>query len=41
MASLLYEQRMASGERVALSTQLDTVNIGGKPPKVGVALELA
>lgn len=41
VASLLYEQRMSSGERVALSTQLDTINIGGKAPKVGVALELA
>lgn len=41
VASLLYEQRLASGERLALSTQLDTVNIGGKAPKVGFALDLA
>lgn len=41
LASLLYEQRLASGERLALSTQLDTINIGAKAPKVGVALDLA
>jgi hypothetical protein len=36
----LYEQRLASGERVALSTQLDTRQPTA-PPKVGVALDLA
>lgn len=41
LASLLYEQRLASGERLALSAQLDTANIGAKAPKVGVALDLA
>ncbi|GBF94248.1 voltage-dependent anion-selective channel [Raphidocelis subcapitata] len=41
VASLLYEQRLASGERLALSTQVDTINVGGKAPKVGVALDLA
>lgn len=41
VAALLYEQRLASGERLALSTQLDTVNVGSKAPKVGVALDLA
>lgn len=41
VASLLYEQRLATGEKLALSTQLDTVNIGGKAPKVGLSLDLA
>jgi hypothetical protein len=41
VASLLYEQRLASGERLALSTQVDTINVGGKAPKVGLALDLA
>ncbi|KAI8465284.1 MAG: eukaryotic porin/Tom40 [Monoraphidium minutum] len=41
LASLLYEQRLASGERIALSAQVDTINIGGKAPKVGVAFDLA
>jgi hypothetical protein len=39
--SALYEQRLATGERFVLSTQLDTLNIGGKAPKVGFALDLA
>lgn len=37
----LYEQRLATGERVVLSTQFDTLNFGGKAPKVGFALDLA
>lgn len=39
--SALYEQRLSTGERFVLSTQLDTLNIGGKAPKVGFALDLA
>lgn len=39
--SALYEQRLATGEKFVLSTQLDTLNIGGKAPKVGFALDLA
>lgn len=39
--SALYEQRLATGERFVLSTQLDTLNLGGKAPKVGFALDLA
>eukprot|EP00775_Hariotina_reticulata_P011516 gene11516-11659_t len=39
--SALYEQRLATGEKFVLSTQLDTLNVGGKAPKVGFALDLA
>lgn len=39
--SALYEQRLSTGERFVLSTQLDTLNLGGKAPKVGFALDLA
>lgn len=39
--SALYEQRLSTGERFVLSTQLDTLNLGGKSPKVGFALDLA
>lgn len=39
--SALYEQRLSTGERFVLSTQLDTLNVGGKAPRVGVALDLA
>jgi hypothetical protein len=39
--SALYEQRLSTGEKFVLSTQLDTLNIGGKAPKVGFALDLA
>lgn len=41
LLSALYEQRLATGEKVVLSTQLDTLNYGGKAPKVGFALDLA
>lgn len=41
MLSALYEQRLTTGEKFVLSTQLDTLNIGGKAPKVGFALDLA
>jgi len=39
--SALYEQRMSSGEKLVLSTQLDTLNTSNKGPKVGFALDLA
>ena len=39
--SALYEQRLSTGERLVLSTQLDTLNFGSKSPKVGFALDLA
>lgn len=41
LLSALYEQRLSTGEKFVLSTQLDTLNIGGKAPKVGFALDLA
>eukprot|EP00879_Flechtneria_rotunda_P000674 GHRR01000788.1.p1 GENE.GHRR01000788.1~~GHRR01000788.1.p1 ORF type:complete len:305 (+),score=82.67 GHRR01000788.1:80-994(+) len=41
LLSALYEQQLSTGERFVLSTQLDTLNIGGKAPKVGFALDLA
>jgi voltage-dependent anion channel protein 2 len=41
LLSALYEQRLATGERFVLSSQLDTLNVGGKAPKVGFALDLA
>lgn len=41
LMSALYEQRLSTGEKFVLSTQLDTLNIGGKAPKVGFALDLA
>eukprot|EP00878_Enallax_costatus_P000503 GHUV01000597.1.p1 GENE.GHUV01000597.1~~GHUV01000597.1.p1 ORF type:complete len:276 (+),score=95.68 GHUV01000597.1:153-980(+) len=41
MLSALYEQRLSTGEKFVLSSQLDTLNIGGKAPKVGFALDLA
>lgn len=39
--SALYEQRLSTGERVVLSTQLDTLAVGAKAPKLGFALDLA
>eukprot|EP00877_Chromochloris_zofingiensis_P004036 jgi/Chrzof1/13633/Cz08g05060.t1 len=41
LLSALYEQRLATGEKFALTSQLDTLNVGAKPAKVGVAFELA
>lgn len=41
LLSALYEQRLSTGERFVLSSQLDTLNVGGKAPKVGFALDLA
>ena len=41
LASALYEQKLASGEKIVLSSQLDTLNLNGKPPKVGLAFDLA
>lgn len=41
LLSALYEQRLATGEKVVLSAQLDTLNVGAKAPKVGFALDLA
>ena len=40
IASGLYEQRLATGEKVALSGQIDTLNLS-KPPKMGFAVDLA
>ena len=40
VASGLYEQRLASGEKYALSGQLDTLNLS-KPMKFGFAFDLA
>lgn len=39
--SALYEQRLSTGERVVFSTQLDTLALSSKAPKVGFALDLA
>jgi len=39
LLSALYSQKLVSGERVTLSTQIDTINPGAKPPKVGVSID--
>lgn len=40
VASGLYEQRLATGEKYSLSGQIDTLNLS-KPPRMGFAVDLA
>lgn len=41
LLSALYEQKLAGGEKLVVSTQFDTLNTSNAAPKVGFALELA
>jgi hypothetical protein len=41
VASLLYQQTLQGGERATLAAQLDALSPGSKPPKVGLAFDLA